>query len=223
MDRAMLFQGINLFPGVMANLGAGLVLHNIYGTLNELTWSSVEGAHRLRGMQGWARDPYARRTMDVYLGSYRYFYAPLDLSLEATGGRFWGQDSGFSLELKRFFTDTAVSAFYKNSTTAEGKHWQAAGIQFAFPLSPRKDLQVGPIQVRGTDEWAYAQETTLAIGSQKTNDVLSQSLAINPQPTPALYRSYFNRDRLGAGYIRQHLDRLREAWLKYRIVGVGDK
>jgi hypothetical protein len=161
--------------------------------------------------------------MDVYLGSYRYFYAPLDLSLEATGGRFWGQDSGFSLELKRFFTDTAVSAFYKNSTTAEGKHWQAAGIQFAFPLSPRKDLQVGPIQVRGTDEWAYAQETTLAIGSQKTNDVLSQSLAINPQPTPALYRSYFNRDRLGAGYIRQHLDRLREAWLKYRIVGVGDK
>ncbi len=223
MDRAMLFQGINLFPGVMANLGAGLVLHDTYGTLNELTWSSVEGTHRLRGVQAWARDPDARRTMDVYLGSYRYFYAPLDLSLEATGGQFWGQDRGFSLELKRFFSDTAISIFYKNSTTAEDKHWQAAGIQFAFPLTPRKDLQVGPIQVRGTDEWAYAQETTLAIGGQKTNDVLTQSLAVNPQPTTALYHSYYNRDRFGAGYIRQHLDRLREVWLKYGTAQVGEK
>jgi len=223
MDRAMLFQGVNLAPGLMANLGAGLVLHNIYGTLNELTWSSVEGAHRLRGVQAWARDPDTRRTMDVYLGSYRYLYAPLDLSLEVTGGRFWGQDRGFSLELKRFFADTAVSAYYKNSTTAEGKHWQAAGIQFAFPLTPRKDLKLGPIQVRGSDEWSYAQETTLAIGDQKTNDVLTQALAINPQPTPALYRSYYNRDRLNAGYIKRHLDRLREAWLRYRTVPVGDR
>jgi hypothetical protein len=152
----------------------------------------------------------------VYLGSYRYLFAPLDLSLEATGGRFWGQDTGFSLELKRFFRDTAVSTYYKNTTTLEGKHWQAAGIQFAFPLTPRKDLKIGPLQVRGTDEWAYAQETTLAIGGQKTNDVNRPSLAINPQPTPALYRSYYNRDRLSAAYVEQHLDRLREAWLQYR-------
>jgi len=223
MDRAMLFQGVNLAPGVVANLGAGLVLHNIYGTLNELTWSSLGGTHRLRGVQAWAREQYTHRTMDTYLGSYRYFHAPLDLSLEATAGKFWGQDRGFSFELKRFFADTAVSAYYKNSTTAEGKHWQAAGIQFSFPLTPRKDLKMGPIQLRGSDEWSYSQETTLAIGGQKTNDVLSQALAINPQPTPALYRSYFNRDRLNAGYINQHLERLREAWLKYRTTGAGDR
>jgi hypothetical protein len=223
MDRAMLFQGVNLAPGLMANIGAGLVLHNIYGTLNEVAWSPLEGTHRLRGVQSWARDPDTGHTTDVYLGSYRYFHAPLDLSFEVTGGRFWGQDHGFSLELKRFFADTAVSTYYKNSTTAEGKHWQVAGIQFAFPLTPRKDLRIGPVQVRGGDEWAYAQETTLAIGSQKTNDVLSQALAINPQPSPALYRSYYNRDRLNAGYIRQHLDRLREAWLKYGVASDGER
>lgn len=216
LDRAMLFQGVNLAPGIMANLGAGMVLHDIYGTLNELTWSPVEGMHRLRGVQAWARESDTHRSMDVYLGSYRYLYAPLDLSLEVTAGRFWGQDHGFSLELKRFFADTAVSTYYKNSTTTEGRHWQVAGIQFAFPLTPRKDLRIGPVQVRGSDEWAYAQETTLTTGAQKTNDVLTQALAIDPQPTPALYRSYFNRDRLNAGYIKQHLERLREAWLKYR-------
>lgn len=216
MDRGMLFQGIRLLPDLMANLGAGLVLHDTYGTLNEMTWNPWEGAHRFRGVQAWARNPYTRRNTEVYLGSYRYFLAPLDLALEATGGRYWGQDKGFSLELKRFFGDTAVSAFYKNTTTEQGKKWQAAGIQFAFPLTPRKDLKIGPVQIRGADEWAYAQETTLAIKGQKTNDTVSQTLAINPQPTPAIYRSYFNRDRLSAGYISQHLDRLREAWLKFR-------
>jgi len=214
MDRAMLFQGINIAPGLMANIGGGMVLGETYGTLNEVTWSPFEGAHRFRGVQALARDTDARRTVQVYLGSYRYKYAPLDLSLEATGGKFWGQDRGFSLELKRFFGDTAVSLAYKNSTTSEGKHWQAAGIQFAFPLTPAKDLRVGPIQVRGADEWVYAQESTLAVGGQKTNNVLSQSLAINPQPTPALYRSYYNRDRLDSGYVAEHLDRLREVWME---------
>ncbi|MBL0225423.1 MAG: YjbH domain-containing protein [Geobacteraceae bacterium] len=223
MDRAMLFQGVSLAPGLMANLGAGLVLPHTFGMLNEITWSPGEGAHRLRGVQSWARDQDTRRTKDVYLGSYRYFHAPLDLSLEATAGRFWGQDRGFSLELKRFFSDTAVSAYYKNTTTLEGKHWQAAGVQFVFPLTPRKDLKIGPLQIRGTDEWSYAQETTLAIGGQQTNDVLTQALAINPQPTTALYRSYFNRDRLSAGYLSEHLDRLREAWQRYRTKPIEKK
>ncbi len=215
MDRGMLFQGVNLAPGLLVNLGAGLVLHDVYGTLNEATWSPGEGAHRLRGVQAWARNQNTKETMDVYLGSYRYFHAPLSLTVEATAGKFWGQDRGFSLELKRFFADTAVSTYYKNTTTDAGKHWQMAGIQVSFPLTPRKDLKIGPLLVRGADEWGYAQETTLAIGGQKTNDVLSQSLAINPQPTPALYRSYYNRDRLSAGYIRQNLERLREAWLRF--------
>lgn len=217
MDRGMLFQGINLAPGLMANLGGGMVLHGIYGTLNEITWSPGDGSHRVRGFQAWARDRQADKNLTSYIGSYRYLHAPLDLSLEVSGGRFWGQDRGFSLELKRFFADTAVSAYYKNSTTEAGKHWQMAGVQVAFPLTPRKDLKVGPLLLRGADEWGYAQETTLAIGGQKTNDVLSQSLAVNPQPTPAVYRSYYNRDRLTAGYVRQNLERLRESWERFGI------
>ncbi len=215
MDRLMLFQGVKPAPGIMANFGGGMILHDVYGTLNEALWSPGDGTHRVRGVQAWAHNPETHRDTEVYLGSYRYFLAPLDLSLELTAGRFWGQDHGYSLEMKRFFGDTSVSTYYKDSTTSEGKHWQAAGIQFSFPLTPRKDLHVGPIQVRGSDEWSYGQETTLAIGGQKTNDVLTQSLAINPQPTPALYRAYYNRDRLSAAYISQHLDRLRDAWLKY--------
>jgi hypothetical protein len=212
----MLFQGIKPASGIMANLGGGMILYNTYGTLNEVMWSPGDGAHRLSGTQAWARNTDTERTREVYLGSYRYFLAPLDLSLELTAGRFWGQDHGYSLEMKRFFGDTSVSTYYKNSTTSEGKKWQAAGIQFSFPLTPRKALQAGPLQVRGADEWSYAQETTLAIGGQTTNDVLMQALAITPQTAPSLSRAYYNRDRLSASYIRQHLGQLREAWLEYK-------
>ena len=219
MDRAMLFQGINLAPGLMANLGAGMVLYKTYGTLNEVTWSPFGGMHRLRGVQAWARDnDHNDRIMQVWLASYRIQYAPLDVSLEVTGGRFWGQDEGFSLELKRFFGDTAVSAYYKNTTTEADKHWQAAGIQFAFPLTPRKDYKVGPLQLRGTDE--FSLQPGDHPGHRRTEEPTISSARLwrsIPSRPPALYRSYYNRDRLSAGYLEQNLDRLREAWIKYRV------
>ncbi|MBC8018913.1 MAG: hypothetical protein H7X83_10405, partial [Verrucomicrobia bacterium] len=155
------------------------------------------------------------------LGSYRYYYSPLDLSLEAAAGKFWAEDKGVSLELKRFWEDTAVSFFYKNTKGTDQKRWQAVGIQFSVPLTPRRDMTpLAKLQVRGSDEWSYAQATTLKNDNLNSprgelNWLAPYPLAINPQPAQALYRSFYNRDRLSEGYIRQHLDRLREAWLKY--------
>ena len=80
---------------------------------------------------------------------------------------------------------------------------------------------VAKLQLRGSDEWSYAQESTLENNNvnNKTRGTLNYlapyPLTINPQPTQALYRSLYNRDRLSDAYIRQHLDRLRDAWLKY--------
>lgn len=216
MDRLMLFQGINLAPGLIANLGAGTILPGIHGTLNELTLSPGDGMHRFRLAQAYARNSNTHRDSKVWLGSYRLYLSSLDLFLEGTAGRFWGEDNGALLTLKRFFGDTAVDLYYKNTVTLEKKRWQAAGIQFSFPLTPRRDMNRSLIQVRGADEWGYAQETVLAIGSQKTNNTVSAALGINPLPSPDLYRSYLNRDRLNGEYIRSHKERLKEAWQTFR-------
>jgi hypothetical protein len=222
MDRLMLFQAIKLLPSVMLNLGAGMIVHDRYGMLNEAIFSPGDGEHRFRIAQGLNEDGTTRQRSDLLLGSYRYFCSPLDLSLEGTAGKFWAEDVGFSLELKRFFEDTAVSLYYKDTKGTDHKRWQAAGIQFSFPLTPRRDMKpMAKIQVRGSDEWSYAQETSLInsnFNNSPGNYLPPYPLAINPLPSQALYRAYFNRDRLNAAYIRQHLDRLRDAWLKY-----GDK
>lgn len=114
----------------------------------------------------------------MLLGSYRYYYSPLDISLEGSAGKFWAEDVGFSLELKRFWEDTAVSLYFKDTTGTDHKNWKAAGIQFSFPLTPRRDMKpLAKIQVRGSDEWSFGQETTF-----KNNNVNSSRGSLNYLP-----------------------------------------
>ncbi|MFZ4857253.1 MAG: YjbH domain-containing protein [Desulfuromonadaceae bacterium] len=216
MDRLMLFQGINLAPGLIANLGAGMIQHNINGTLNELVWSPGAGMHHFRVAQAFARNSDTKEDKKAFLGSYRLYLAPLDLFLEGTVGKFWGQDTGGVLSLKRFFGDTAVDVYYKDTETPEKKRWQVAGMAISFPLTPRRDMKRSPLQVRGTEEWSYGQETVLAVNGQKTNDTISASFGVNPLPSPGIYRSYLNRDRLNEDYIQAHKGRLKEAWQVFR-------
>jgi hypothetical protein len=221
LERLMLFQGIKLLPDVMVNLGAGMFLHDINGTVNEMTWSPGDGSQRVHLTQAWTEHSRTHKQNEVYLASYRYYYSPLDLSLEGTAGKFFVQDRGFSMELKRFFNDTAVSLYYKYSVAPDDKKWRAVGIQFAFPLTPRKDMKPSILQARGADEWSYAQETTLKnnnVGSNRGNLNFLPPYTLNaaPNPTMGLLQVYQNRDRLNAAYIKSHLERLREAWLKYK-------
>jgi hypothetical protein len=221
LDRLMLFQALQPVPSVLVQLGGGMVVNERYGMLNEAVWNPGDGAHRLRLVQGWNEDSRTHRRSDLLLGAYRYYFGPLDLSFEAVGGKFWAEDQGYSLELKRFWADTAVSVYYKDSKGLDHKNWRAVGIQFSFPLTPRRDMKpLVKLQVRGSDEWSYAQETTLKnnnINSPRgnLNYLAPYALALNPQPSQALYRSFYNRDRLSAAYLLQHLERLREAWLRY--------
>lgn len=220
MERLMLFQGVSLFPGVIANIGAGMIYHDNFGVFNELTWTPGAGNHRIRLAQGWNRHSETHKQDEVFLGSYRYYFAPFDLSLEATAGKFIAQDRGFVFELKRFFGDTSVSAYYKNSTATDSKKWDAAGLSFSFPLTPRKDMKPGILQVRGADQWNYAQETTLKnnnYGNKRgsLNYFAPYPLTVTPQPTVGLLQAYQNRDRLNGAYIRQHLENLRDSWLRF--------
>jgi len=221
LERLMLFQAAQPLPGVMFNLGAGMVVHDRYGMLNEAIWSPGDGQHRFRALQGWNKDSNTHQTSDTYLGAYRYYYSPLDLSLEGVAGKFYSEDKGFSLELKRFWRDTAVSLYFKDTKGTDEKTWKAVGLQFSFPLTPGRDMKpVAKLQLRGSDEWSYAQESTLKNNNENNprgslNYLAPYPLAINPQPTQALSRSFYNRDRLSETYILQHLDCLREAWLKY--------
>lgn len=215
IERLMLFQAVKPLSSVMLNFGAGMVAHDQYGMLNEAAWSPGIGTHQFRAIQGWREDDVHHQA-DLLLGSYRFYYSPLDISIEGTVGRFWAEDVGGTVELKRFWEDTSVSLYYKDSRGVDDKKWQAVGIQFSFPLTPHRDMKpLAKLQLRGSEAWSYAHETTL-VDNNGQNALPHYALANTPQPATSLYRSFFNRDRLNENYIKSHLERLREAWIKYK-------
>ncbi|MBI5441431.1 MAG: YjbH domain-containing protein [Deltaproteobacteria bacterium] len=217
LDRVMLFQGVRLLPSVTATLGGGMVLKDQFGTLNEVAAHSPEGDHRVRLKHIQLRNRETEKTKKSYVASYRYRYQPLDLSLEANVGQFFSEDKGLLLELKRFFGDTSISLYYKDTRLKEGspRRWKAAGIQIGIPLTPRRDMKPRIIQVRGTDEFNYAQETTLVTKDMSLNFLAPVPLAINFQPTINTERIFYGRDRITPSYLKEHLLRLRDAYLTY--------
>jgi hypothetical protein len=182
--------------------------------LNELIWQPGDGRHRVHIVQSWASGEKSAKDKSLYLGSYRYNFPELDLSLEGTGGRYWNQDEGFSAELKRFFGDVAVAVYYKNVNTLENRHIQAAGLQLSLPFTTRKNIKLGPVTVGGTDEWSYAEESQIVAKGQ-ANYTNPYTVGATLQNSTSLERSYANRDRLYAAYISSHLERIRDAWLRF--------
>jgi hypothetical protein len=214
-ERLMLFQAIKASPGVMLNLGGGMVLHDAYGVVNEVMWTPGDGTHRFTFKQASVTSDSIDqpRKRESYLGSYRYYVSPLDLYLVGTGGRFFDNDKGAVAEVKRFFGDTDVSLYFKYSDTPLGEHMKVAGVLFAFPLTPRRDMKPYPLQLKGSDEWSYFQETRLVKAGEK--NFVATSIGIEPRLAYNLERVFFNRDRLSEPYIRKHLLRLRDAYLTY--------
>lgn len=213
IERLMLFQAIKPAPGFMAQLGAGMVQHDIYGTINEALWFPAGERHRLRVMQGYGEDR-DHNSLSAWLGEYRYYYPPLDTYLTATAGKFWSQDTGIVLEAKRFFGDTALTAYFKSSEAAVDKrNHQAVGVQFSLPLTFRQEMLPYPVQVRGSEEWSYAQESEIA--KKGSWNYIGTTIGTKAETSYNLTRVFYNRDRLSEEYIRRNLLRMRDAYINY--------
>jgi hypothetical protein len=214
LETLGVYQALRPHPNLMISVGGGMISHDVYGTLNEAYWYSNDGAHRLGFQQGFGKDNNLNFNHTAYLGSYRYTYSPLDTSLTVTGGSFWDNDTGVRADLSRFFGDTSFSVFYKYSRTNDTKKdYQIGGVQIAFPLTLRQGMKPYPVQVKGTDEWSYYLETVIH-GPTAANTV-GVSIGNNPpaiNPVPAVY---YDRDRLTPDYVKAHLLRVRDAYVRY--------
>lgn len=214
LDRLMLFQALKPAPTVMLNAGVGMVVHNLYGTLNEAMWTPGDGTHRIRLIQLYGENASGTERTESYLAGYRYYFSPLDTYLEGTAGKFFQEDKGAVVELKRFFGDTAITVYYKNAETEDRKSHKVGGIRLEVPLTPRRDMKPRLVQVRGTENFSYSQETEIA-GEGSLNDI-GATIGIRPDPAFNLGQVFYNRDRLSESYIKRHLLRLRDVYVTGR-------
>ena len=183
------------------------------GALGSLRWEPGEGQHRVTLQAGHFRnaefgEPGAAgpRTSTPILGSYRYNVGATRTYLEGTAGRFMFNDLGFQVGLRQWFSDVSVALIYRRSRF-DDRSAQFAGIELSVPIGPRKDMNPGLFQVKGTPRFSHTIQT-LVRDASGTNSLLT-GFGIMP-PTPSL-ESTFNSDRASLIYFEDNIRRIRDA------------
>jgi len=207
LDRIFVTQNVKLFPGLVTQFGAGMYLEDVYGVLNDTLWYSESGSHRLRMRLG-RFDRKDASANDVWIGSYRYLFKPLDLYLEASAGQFFNEDRGVQFEAKRFFGDTSVSAVVTDTDE------QMISFRITFPLTPRKDFKPGVIQLRGTDRFGYQLSTVLA--DRGDSNPTTFGLGQMPRTMADMERVMYNSDRFSRYETERHIKRMHDAYQQYK-------
>jgi len=188
----------------------GLFQRNYFGILNHLNFTTISGEHGFNIEVGSFKNKSAKENSrhDIYMGAYRYFYAPLDLFTEFSYGKYWNQDSGGMFKLQRFFGDTSVSFYLKDSIKTY------AGFEVSLPLSYRKSLKPFSFgQIKGKKDFSYGIRTV--VKSPDSANYLNPTGGIVLKSDLDLTSRYLNRDRLSSSYIKRHLNRMREAFFLY--------
>ena len=124
-------------------------------------------------------------------GSGRLAFAPLDLVATVRAGQFVNGDCGATAQLARWFGDTQFGLFLT---------WTDVSIAGAFvsvPLTPRRDMRPGWIQVRGR---RFAHDVGTVVGEER--NAIRTGLGIAPLSPWNLEASYLDdarvtRDGLG--------------------------
>jgi len=123
-------------------------------------------------------------------------------------GQYWNQDRGTTIQFKRFFDQTSVAFYVK----AVG--YQYAGVTVSFPLTTRKLYNSKIVQVKGKSDFNYGIRTSL--NEPSGGNIQRPNGGIIPRSDFELASTYLDKDRLNSGYIRNNIERMREAYINYK-------
>jgi len=145
----------------------------------------------------------------IYIANYSYYHDSWDTLLEVTAGKFFNDDRGFELKAKRYFGDTAVGFFYQNADE------DYIGISIEVPLTPRK-VEDSYFQVKGKADYQYHLRTT--VNDDDGRNTLAPGGLLKASREFDIEPNFLNRNRLNSDYVKKHVLRLRDAYMKY-VVG----
>lgn len=217
--RAMLHQVADLGPGLTGRASVGRLFGKLDGGQVELRWAPGDGQHRF----GIASALFNHTDIDFQkrstIASYRYMVQPLQTALELHGGRFWHGDRGALAVSRHWFGDVAVALYVRRSQfrpdaprlySPYGSQWvNAAGIEFSFPLTTRRDVEAAGVRVRGAERFGYGVQSV--VGSREGSNNLTPWFGrFSPVPM-ALDAAVHNMDRNSQGWLDRQHGRIREA------------
>lgn len=151
-----------------------------------------DGAFRVGTDVGLVGGDFGGLDRWVFLGSARYLHAGTNARVAFSVGRFLDGDYGTITDLSRFFGDTEVGVFLRDT-----QHGSIAGIRFALPLGPSRSLRPSELRPRLPSEWEYAQWTRVLAEVNILRNDIGRTLS----DKNGLLDAYLDRDRLHPGVL----------------------
>jgi hypothetical protein len=216
--RMLAHQTLDLGMGHTARFAAGRVGARFQGGLAEWRWQPGDGTHRV-GYQ-WARFD----SLDGLLGkqtsvvNYRYFIRPLQTAREENAGQFWNTDRGWAFSMRNWFDDLSVTTFIRTSRFSPqaaflspygSRDVHALGIEFSFPLTPRREWSNERMRLGISDRFSLGLETAVRMGG--TNYLIPYHGRFAPVPL-SLNGVVYNFDRMSTSYLEDNAHLIRQAF-----------
>ena len=201
-------------PRLWAQGSAGYVQHSDFGGQVDAAWLSTTGSLRLSGSAGYYQGTQpSGSTLDslrhpTALAAARWSVIDGRWFVEAQGGQFYNLDRGIKLASQHWYGDNRLTLLYRNTapnTPFNLPRTQFAGFELTMPIGPRQSTAVGPVTVRGSDQWAYGLQSKVRGG----NNMITTGYGVVPNIKHGLMNDTLDYDRAGLGDMLANLYRVR--------------
>lgn len=215
---ASLLSYLKSWPrGITTQLSAGLLSRTETGVMADAAWVSPNRRWRLGASAGSFESDTDSRQREPLLASMRYSLVPGIWQIEAMAGQFMGGDQGFKLASMHWFGRSRMQIFYRSSASSDETvmpQRDFMGFIFSVPLGPAKAFSIGPMTIRGRDQWGWGLETKVG----ESDNRLTQGYGVFPRARHGLWTDNLDYDRsgdLGQTPMLQDMQNLISAQLKH--------
>lgn len=199
-----------LYKGSWIQLSQGYINPTDWGRQFNLNWLSPMGRWRLEGIAGNYETRLPGQEMQLHrprVVSARYSIVPGFWSVDVTRGDFYNGDRGNRYMSHHWFGDQRLTLYYKDSQSIDHvtmPRTRFAGVEITFPLGPREAGFIGPLSIRGRDQFALALETKV----KETDNYITPGYAVVPKLRHGL-NDVRDQDRAGVSDLWANRYRIR--------------
>ena len=212
LENSTLSYQRELAPRLWGQASVGYVMHNDYGGQLDLAWLSPTGSVRMGALAGYYQGTdssgLTRETLHhlLALASVRWSMVDGRWFMEAQAGQFYNQDRGFRLASHHWFGDNQLTLHYRSTESgSQMPRTNFAGFQISMPIGSRAATMVGPVSVRGTDQWVYGVQSKVQGG----DNAITNGYGVVPAIRHGLISDTLDNDRSGLTDMLANLYRVR--------------
>lgn len=162
VQTSLLSYQARLVGQLWGQLSTGQITPHTQGQQLNLSWLDPTGRTRITGIQGHYHSTTGPQTMQPQLLSARYSLLPGLWSLDLSAGRFFNGDRGLRLMSDHWLGEHRLTFYIRETASADRARLprtRFAGFELTIPLGPRQSQFIGPVSLRGRDQFPIGLST----------------------------------------------------------------